>query len=228
MSKNTTSRPGFIRKHYQKVMAAFYDPFMRSLEKVLTVHRRKLLKNTHGTVLEVGAGTGVNFPLYPGDVEVFAIEPSVPMYKRAVKAAADYPNIHVFNIGIEAVKNHPELPGKFDFVTSMLVLCTIPDPQSAAGIYRDVLKDNGKLLVLEHIHATGRLYGKLQSLINPLWRPFADGCNLTRRQDWILKNTGFKPVFENYFSLGTDWYEAIMLVERCTSTRSVTVLRQDQ
>ena len=202
-----------IRKHYQKLMAAFYDPFMNSLEKVLTGHRQKLLQNTSGMVLEVGAGTGVNFPLYPKDVEVFAIEPSVPMYKRAVKAAANYPNIHVLNIGIEAVKNHPELPETFDFVTSMLVLCTVPNPQQAARIYRDVLKSDGQLLVLEHIHASGRLYGKLQSLVNPIWRPIADGCNLTRRQDLILKEAGFKALFEDYFSLGTDWYEAVMTVE---------------
>ena len=195
-------------------MAAFYDPFMNSLEKVLTGHRQKLLQNTSGMVLEVGAGTGVNFPLYPKDVEVFAIEPSVPMYKRAVKAAANYPNIHVLNIGIEAVKNHPELPETFDFVTSMLVLCTVPNPQQAARIYRDVLKSDGQLLVLEHIHASGRLYGKLQSLVNPIWRPIADGCNLTRRQDLILKKAGFKALFEDYFSLGTDWYEAVMIVKR--------------
>ncbi len=214
MNENPTSQPGFIRKHYQKLMAAFYNPFMKSLEKVLTGHRRKLLQKTSGAVLEVGAGTGVNFPLYPKDVGVFAIEPSVPMYKRALKIAANYPNIHLFNIGIEAVKNHPELPDEFDFVTSMLVLCTIPDPQLAAGIYRDALKKDGQLLVLEHIHATGRFYGKFQSFVNPLWRPFADGCNLTRRQDQILKEAGFLPVFENYFSLGTDWYEAVMLPDK--------------
>ena len=203
-----------IRKHYQKIMAVFYDPFMKSLERVLTKHRRKLLQNTSGKVLEVGAGTGVNFALYPKHAEVFAVEPSVPMYKRAVKAAADYPNIHVFNIGIEAVKNYPELPEKFDFITSMLVLCTVPDPQLATNIYYDILKPEGKLLVLEHIHATGRIYGKIQTIINPLWRPVADGCNLTRRQDRILKNAGFKPLVEKYFSLGTDWYEAVMKTEK--------------
>ena len=211
MEENTTYKPGFFRKHYQKLMAVFYDPFMKSLEKVLTGRRRDLLQKTSGTVLEIGAGTGVNFPLYPKDVEVFAIEPSVPMYKRAVKEAADYPNIHVLNIGIEAVKNHPDLPENFDYVASMLVLCTVPDPQLAANIYRDVLKDTGKLLVLEHIHSTGKFYGKVQTIINPLWRPIADGCNLTRRQDLILKNAGFKPVFEKYFSLGTEWYEAVMI-----------------
>ena len=76
-----------------------------------------------------------------------------------------------------------------------------------------MLKKDGQLLVLEHIHATGRFYGKIQSLVNPVWRPFADGCNLTRRQDLILKEAGFKALYEDYFSLGTDWYEAVMTVE---------------
>jgi len=192
-------------------MAAFYDPFMRSLEKVLIHHRKELLEQTKGVVLEVGAGTGVNFPLYPKDVEVYAIEPSVPMYKRALKIAEQYPNIHLFNIGIEAVKNNALFPEKFDFITSMLVLCTIPDPQTASKIYYDLLKDDGQLLVLEHIHASGRLYGKIQNLVNPIWKPIADGCNLTRRQDLILKNTGFKPLSESFFSLGTDWYKAVMI-----------------
>jgi len=191
-------------------MATFYDPFMRSLEKVLTHHRSRLLQQTKGLVLEVGAGTGVNFPLYPKDVQVYAIEPSVPMYKRAVKVAQNYPNIKVFNIGIEDVLKHPDLPKQFDFITSMLVLCTIPDPEAAAQSYYKLLKNDGKLLVLEHIHSEGRFYGKLQKLINPVWRPIADGCNLTRRQDIILKKYGFKVLGETRFSLGTNWYEAVM------------------
>lgn len=192
-------------------MAAFYDPFMRSLEKVLTPHRIDLLRHAQGTVLEVGAGTGVNFPLYPGNVEVYAIEPSVPMYKRALKVAEKHPNIHLYNIGIEDIKKQKDIPDQFDYITSMLVLCTIPNPQEAARDYYRLLKSDGKLLVLEHIHAQGKFYGKFQTMVNPLWKPFADGCNLTRRQDIILKNAGFKAQSESYFSVGTDWYKAIMI-----------------
>jgi len=199
-------------------MATFYDPFMRSLEKVLIHHRKRLLQQTNGVVLEVGAGTGVNFTLYPKDVQVYAIEPSVPMYKRALKVAQNYPNIKVLNIGIEEVIKHPDLPQQFNFITSMLVLCTIPNPETAAQAYWKLLKDEGKLLVLEHLHSEGKIYGKLQKLINPVWRPIADGCNLTRRQDIILKKSGFKALSENRFSLGTDWYEAVMIKNKHDET----------
>jgi len=202
-----------MRKQYQKFVAWYYDYFMKGLEKVLTKHRHDLIAHSRGNVLEVGAGTGVNFDLYPEDVQVYAIEPSVPMYKRAAKKAEKYPNIQVFNIGIEAVKNHKELPDRFDTIASMLVMCTVKDEKEAARIYKELLKPEGKLLVLEHIHASGRLYGQLQKFVNPVWRPLADGCNLTRRQDIVLKETGFYPLFEEYFSLGTDWYKAVMMTK---------------
>lgn len=202
-----------IRKHYQKIMAFFYDPFMKTLEKVLVRNRTELINHIHGKVLEVGSGTGVNFELYAQkDAEVYAIEPSVPMYKRALKQQQKHaPNLKVFNIGIEQVPQQTDMPKKYDFIVSMLVLCTVEEAEKAAKIYYDLLKDDGKLLVLEHIHSTGTWYGKFQTLVNPLWKPFADGCNLTRRQDYILKNAGFVPVEEKYFKLGTDWYQAVMI-----------------
>ncbi len=191
-------------------MAWAYDPFMKSLEKVLIRYRTQLLQQASGTVLEVGAGTGVNFDLYPKNVKVIAIEPSIPMYKKAVKRAASFPNITVYNMGIEQVKSHKELPDTFDTIVSMLVLCTVQNDKQVAGMYTDLLKDKGALLVLEHIHSTGTFYGKVQTLVNPVWKPIADGCNLTRRQDFVLKDAGFLPENEKYFHIGTDWYYAIM------------------
>jgi SAM-dependent methyltransferase len=184
---------------------------MASLENILIKHRKELLQQTHGVVLEVGAGTGVNFDLYPDDVEVFAIEPSKPMFQKALKKVENHPNIHLYNIGIEAVLNHQEIPKQFDFITSMLVLCTIKNPVEAINLYQKLLKPEGQLLVLEHIHSTGKSYGTLQKFVNPVWRPLADGCNLTRRQDVLLKQAGFKPLTESYFTLGTDWYQAVMI-----------------
>ena len=194
---------------YQYVMAAAYDPFMRRLEKDLKQYRQKLLSQTRGRVLEVGAGTGVNFDFYPKQAHVTAIEPSRAMFRKAKKRLA-HPNIRLYNLGIEddgleALRP----PGGFDFVVSMLVLCSVRDYPAAIERYYKLMSDTGKLLVLEHIHATGTAYGKFQKWINPVWRPLADGCNLTRRQDLDLKKF-FRPIEEGYFRLGADWYWAVM------------------
>jgi len=201
-----------IRRQYQKIMTFFYDPFMDSLEKVLIKHRKFLIeKVSGGNVLEVGSGTGVNFSLYPNTANVYAIEPSVPMYKKSLTKLPENKNINVYNIGIEEVEKHAELPKQYDFILTTLVLCTISNPVKAANIYKKLLKPEGKLLVLEHIHSSGTTYGKFQKIINPIWRPFADGCNLTRRQDIILKEVGFTALQEKYFHIGTDWYRAVMV-----------------
>jgi hypothetical protein len=52
-------------------------------------HRRKLLAGLTGRVIEVGAGNGLNFALYPETVqEVVAVEPEPSLRKAAITAAA--------------------------------------------------------------------------------------------------------------------------------------------
>jgi protein-L-isoaspartate O-methyltransferase len=54
--------------------------------------RRENLAGLSGRVLEVGAGTGTNFALYPDTVtEVVAVEPERRLAALAQKAAADAP-----------------------------------------------------------------------------------------------------------------------------------------
>jgi len=54
--------------------------------------RRELLAGLSGRVLEVGAGTGLNFPHYPAGVaEVVAVEPEPYLRGRAGSAAAAAP-----------------------------------------------------------------------------------------------------------------------------------------
>ena len=199
-----------INKAYRHLLARIYDPFLASLEKVLSSYRRELLSQTYGNVLEVGAGTGVNIPYYPPHAEVFAVEPSLPMLLRAEKKN-NRNNYRLFNIAVEDVPGHPGLPDQYDFIVSMLVMCSVKDEKKVAGLYKKLLKPGGKLIVLEHIHAGNHtVYGKFQTLVNPVWRPLADGCNLTRRQDKVLKEAGFVPEKETYFRTGTDWYMAVM------------------
>ncbi len=202
-----------IGKVYRHILARIYDPFLAPLEKTLTEHRKELLSMTYGNVLEVGAGTGVNFDWYPDKARVYAIEPSVAMLKRALrKNRRD--NIRLFNISVEEVPHQSALPERFDFIVSMLVMCSVKDDKQTALLYKKLLKPGGKLLVLEHIHSGNHTaYGKFQSFINPVWRPLTDGCNLTRRQDIVLKETGFVPEKETYFKTGTDWYKAVMVIK---------------
>ncbi len=66
-----------------------------------TRHRDRLLAGLRGTVIEVGAGNGLNFAHYPATVtEVLAIEPDQTLREHAqVAAMATSVAVRVLNAG---------------------------------------------------------------------------------------------------------------------------------
>src|SRR5678815_5315331 len=75
------ANPKFARS-YLRVSA-------KAEERGVRAHRRTLLDGLAGTVCEVGAGQGLNFPHYPGTVtRVLAVEPEPTLRRHAIEAAA--------------------------------------------------------------------------------------------------------------------------------------------
>ena len=67
-----------------KLFPLMYDRAMAPLErKSFRKLRKKLIAEAEGNILEIGSGTGLNFPLYRPDARVSAIEPNPAMAKRA-------------------------------------------------------------------------------------------------------------------------------------------------
>lgn len=185
---------------YNKLFARFYDPAMRDFEKSLFKKRKELLSDLEGNVLGVGEGTGVNFQFYPQNAQVFAVEPSESMLHVAKKKASKFNNITFLNYGINDKELEQHIEGNsMDAIVCTLVLCTIPDPEKALQNFKRWLKPNGKLIIMEHIHATKPINKSVQNLFNPVWKVFAEGCNLNRNTDIMIKEAGFEPVKEEYF-----------------------------
>src|SRR5947207_10720706 len=118
--------------HLQRLR--FSRSFVRSSKNAeqrgVTEHRRRLLKGLHGTVLEIGAGHGLNFPHYPTEVtEVIAIEPEPTLRARAAESAVSAPvPVRV----LAGVADHVPLDdGVVDAAVASLVLCSVPDEQRA-------------------------------------------------------------------------------------------------
>jgi len=187
-------------KAYQKLFASYYDIFMRGFEKRLYKRRKELLSDLEGNVLGVGEGTGVNFQFYPEHTRVFSVEPSKPMLKKAKEKAKGKGHITFYNYGINDQALDKKLePKSMDAIVCTLVLCTISDPSLALENFKKWLKPNGKLIILEHIHASKPINKALQNLVNPVWKVFGDGCNLNRNTDELIKAAGFEAMQEAYF-----------------------------
>ena len=116
----------------------------------MSEHRRELLADLAGTVLELGAGNGLNFAHYADTVtEVAAVEPEDYLRERAEDTAAGAPvPIRV----VDALADDLPFPDEsFDAVVASLVLCSVPDQATALAELRRVLRPAGELRFYEHV-----------------------------------------------------------------------------
>lgn len=160
------------------------------LERVgLGRSRRRLVEGLSGTVVEVGAGSGVTFEHYPPEVtRVVAVEPDPHLraYARRHARGAAVP-VEVVDTVAESL---PLADGEADAVVFGLVLCTVPDVPAALTEARRVLAPHGELRLLEHVRADGRL-GRVADRIAPVWSRLGGGCHPNRDTARHVAEAGF-------------------------------------
>jgi ubiquinone/menaquinone biosynthesis C-methylase UbiE len=166
-------------KIVSRLFANWYDFFMSPLEKRKFKRiRKELLSKATGSVLEIGAGTGINFPLYEGVEKVTAIEPSQHMIECSLsKMKHSVVPIEMVPASAEAL---PFAANTFDTVVATLVFCTIPNPEKAILELKRVCKPNGKILQFEHVKMENRFLAVLQDWLTPTWKKICEGCCLNR------------------------------------------------
>ena len=126
--------------------------------------RERLLRGLSGTVLEVGAGEGSNFPHYPDAVtRVVAVEPEAYLRHRARERGSSHPRVEVVDGTAEAL---PVSEAAVDAVVFCLVLCSVEDQRRALREARRVLRPGGQIRLLEHVraHEEGRMRGVQRAL----------------------------------------------------------------
>lgn len=178
-----------------KWFAARYDRMLAFQEKrYLGAVREDLLKDVNGAVLEIGAGTGANFPYYRNGARVTATEPDPYMLERARKRAAEVTaNIELQQVAAEDL---PFPNDTFDFVVDTLVLCSVRDPALALSEMKRVLKPGGEMRLYEHVRYEQGFGAFIQDVITPVWRWFGAGCHPNRDTGRTVREAGFEVVSE--------------------------------
>ncbi|HEX9642348.1 MAG TPA: class I SAM-dependent methyltransferase [Candidatus Krumholzibacteria bacterium] len=193
MASTSTTQTQIPSQKGHRWFAALYDRINARDERRLgPLIRPRIAGEAHGRVLEIGAGTGANFPYYPADARVVATEPDPFMLKRAEKKLAE---LAVTNIEIRQ-SSADELPfeeASFDHVVSTLVLCSVPEQSRALGELRRVLRPTGSFRFLEHVrNDDSRVWGTIQDAITPVWRQLGAGCHPNRRTRQAIEEAGFE------------------------------------
>ena len=130
-------------------------------------YRQELLAGLSGRVIEVGAGTGINFAFYPASVtEVVAVEPEPYLRSLAIQAAGTAPAPVTVTDGVAELL--PAEDSSFDVGVVSLALCSVRDPARALSELFRVIRPGGKRS------------SRLGNLLQGVWRLFRP-----RNSSWI-------------------------------------------
>jgi len=155
-------------------------------------HRERLLAGLSGRVIEVGAGNGLNFPLYPPEVEaVLAVEPEPLLREAALREAESAPVEIEMVDGLAAALPAPD--ASQDAAVASLVLCSVSDQEQALAELRRVIKPGGELRFYEHVISNKPLPAKLQRLADAtFWPRIGGGCHMARDTGAAITQAGFE------------------------------------
>ena len=144
--------------------ADVYDRNMRPLERwgLARLRARALAevapalaeRGGGGRLLEVGAGTGGNFPFYPARARAACVEPSREMLVRA-RCKPERPEGSLLVRGL--AERLPFGAGTFDAGVATLVFCSVESPPLGLSELRRVVRKGGRVVLLEHVRPKGLL-----------------------------------------------------------------------
>jgi ubiquinone/menaquinone biosynthesis C-methylase UbiE len=185
----TTTAPARPRAGWSRSVAATYDPFLALGERRgMRERRRRLLRRARGTVLEIGAGTGLNLAHYPGELDDLLLSEPVDPMARRLESRLRRSGVRgrVLRASAEAL---PVATASIDTVVSTMVLCTVPDPEAALGEIRRVLRPDGRLLFCEHVRSGSERRSRWQERLAGPWEVFADGCRCNQETLGMIERT---------------------------------------
>ncbi|SIR16188.1 class I SAM-dependent methyltransferase [Halanaerobium kushneri] len=196
-----------IKKRYNRV-APVYDSLEYFMEKGKMgdwrenlwqkvsnrIEQLKENNNKKVKLLEAGVGSGKNIEYYPEEIEIFAVDFSPKMIKEAEKKADKYnKKIKLLEMDIQNLRFEDNY---FDLIVTSCVFCSVPDPIKGLKELKRVLKEDGRILMLEHMRSRNKMVGKFMDWFN--WVSlYTWGANINRRTIENIKKAGLELVEVN-------------------------------
>ncbi|WP_455382125.1 class I SAM-dependent methyltransferase [Salinispira pacifica] len=184
---------------------AGFDMLMAPLER-LTLHplRARLIREASGSVLEVGAGTGVNLRHYDGgaveSLDITDLDLYYGYILRRRRAHGPFPfPIYLTDADVQEL---PFEPASFDTVVFTLLFCSVEDPSAGLMEIRRVLKPDGRIIFIEHVLPRHRTISKTFRRLTPAWRRVAGNCHLDRATIPAIRRAGFELTVVESLSYG--------------------------
>ncbi len=168
--------------------APFYDAIVaRTFRKPRRIALGQVDWEPSMRVLLVGAGTGLDLPFLPHDIELHATDLAPAMVKRTAKRAeALRRDVECRVMDAEAL-NYPD--EYFDAVIMHLIIAVMPNPQRGLAEAQRVLKPGGQLCIMDKFQPDEQPAGAGRRLLNQLTSALA--TDITRQAQPLLSEAGF-------------------------------------
>ncbi len=154
------------RRRYERI-APIYDLFETFAEHRYRPWRQRLWSMVTGKkILEVGVGTGKNFPYYPSRAQVTAVDLTPGMLARATLKARRMNLAVALHMG--DVQNLEFADNTFDTIVATCVFCSVPDPVLGLREVQRVLKPGGKVFLMDHVRSENPFLARIMDFINPV------------------------------------------------------------
>lgn len=153
--------------------------------------RSNVVGGAQGRVLEIGAGTGLNFRHYAENAEVFAIEPAEGMRQRA-ESRAHAPDVRARIHVEDGNAKHLQFDaGSFDTVVVTFVFCSVDKLDRVLDEVHRVLRPGGTVRLVEHVKSPDPSVLRWQTRLRPIWMSVLGGCDPLRDVAPALDKAGF-------------------------------------
>ncbi len=194
--------------------APYYDKVYHRL--LSDAHRRTATAAAAAgrDVLEVGVGTGLVLPYYPGEARVIGVDLSEPMLRKAAEKVRNGPLPQVRLVAAMDACRLGFADRSFDAVAVPFVLTLVPDPEQALSEFDRVLRPGGEIVISSKLgHDTG-LQARLEEMLDPLVKKigWSTSFRIGRIAAWA-KAHGYDVVeVADLFPVG--WFKLMRLKKR--------------
>ncbi|MCB0746574.1 MAG: methyltransferase domain-containing protein [Ignavibacteriae bacterium] len=182
-----------IIKRYNRY-SRFYNLLEAPMELLFSKWRKDLIQRASGKILEVGVGTGKNLGYYPADADLTAIDFSKGMLNKAKKRWGNHKNIKFEYADIQKT-NYAD--NSFDTVLESYVFCSVPDPIKGLNEIKRICKNDGKILLLEHVRSDNKILASMMDIFNPIVLNLF-GYNINRVISESIKSSEINSFIEIY------------------------------
>jgi phosphatidylethanolamine/phosphatidyl-N-methylethanolamine N-methyltransferase len=157
-------------------------------------------------ILEAGVGTGLSLPYYPAHAEVYGVDLSEDMLRRARMKVEQRGLSHVKSLQVMDVCRLGFADQSFDAVAAQFLITLVPDPEGALDEFARVLRPGGEIVMVNHWGQPAGILARLEDFAAPVAKQIGWSSNFkaSRVERWAaakgnMEVLDLKPVFPSGF-----------------------------